>query len=152
MATACASGANSIGEGVDLIRSGRADVVVAGGTEAAITPTAMAAFARMGALSSRNDDPATASRPFDRDRDGFVMGEGAGVLVLESEASRRPARRHRARLGRPATASTCDAHHITAPDPDGTGAVDLHVAGPGRRRPRPRTRSATSTPTAPRRR
>jgi 3-oxoacyl-[acyl-carrier-protein] synthase II len=122
VATACASGANSIGEGVELIRSGRADVVIAGGTEASITPTAMAAFARMGALSGRNDDPATASRPFDRDRDGFVMGEGAGVLVLESEAS--AARRGATVLGWvTGHASTCDAHHITAPSPDGTAAV-----------------------------
>ncbi|HEY4378270.1 MAG TPA: beta-ketoacyl synthase N-terminal-like domain-containing protein, partial [Acidimicrobiales bacterium] len=83
VSTACASGANSIGEASYLIRAGRADVVVAGGAEASITPTAMAAFGRMGALSARNDDPATASRPFDKDRDGFVMGEGAGFLVLE---------------------------------------------------------------------
>ncbi|MCU1358154.1 MAG: 3-oxoacyl-ACP synthase [Acidimicrobiales bacterium] len=122
VSTACASGANSIGEGVELIRSGRVDVVVAGGAEASITPTAMAAFARMGALSRRVDDPATASRPFDRGRDGFVMGEGAGILVLESadHAERRGARP----LGRVAGhAATCDAHHITAPDPDGNAAV-----------------------------
>ena len=122
VATACASGANAIGDGAELIRSGRADVVVAGGAEASITPTAMAAFARMGALSSRNDDPAAASRPFDRDRDGFVMGEGAGVVVLESAA-------HAARRGAPVLGwlagygATCDAHHITAPDPDGGAAV-----------------------------
>ncbi|HEX2577249.1 MAG TPA: beta-ketoacyl synthase N-terminal-like domain-containing protein, partial [Aquihabitans sp.] len=77
VATACASGVDSIGQAGDLIRAGRVDVAVTGGTEASITPTAMAAFARMGALSTRNDDPAAASRPFDRDRDGFVMGEGA---------------------------------------------------------------------------
>ncbi|MGN6693578.1 MAG: beta-ketoacyl-ACP synthase II [Aquihabitans sp.] len=122
VATACASGADSIGAGLDLIRSGRADVVVAGGTEAAITPTAMGAFARMGALSSRNDDPATASRPFDRDRDGFVMGEGAGVVVLE--AASHAFDRGATVLGEIAgSGSTCDAHHITAPDPDGSGAV-----------------------------
>ncbi|MCU1498924.1 MAG: 3-oxoacyl-ACP synthase [Acidimicrobiales bacterium] len=122
VATACASAADSIGQGADLIRSGRADVVVAGGTEAAITPTAMAAFSRMGALSGRNDDPAAASRPFDKDRDGFVMGEGAGVVVLESAAH--AARRGAAVLGELAGyGSTCDAHHITAPDPDGAGAI-----------------------------
>jgi 3-oxoacyl-[acyl-carrier-protein] synthase II len=122
VATACASGANSIGEAVELIRSGRADVVVAGGTEASITPTAMAAFARMGALSTRNDEPGAASRPFDTDRDGFVMGEGAGILVLES-ASHAEAR-GAAVLGWVAGhASTCDAHHITAPSPDGSAAV-----------------------------
>jgi len=122
LATACASGADGIGAGLDLIRSGRADVVVAGGAEAAITPTAMAAFARMGALSTRNDDPGAASRPFDRDRDGFVMGEGAGVLVLE--AADHAAERGATVLGEVAGyGSTCDAHHITAPDPDGAGAV-----------------------------
>ena len=122
IATACASGASSIAAGVELIRSGRADVVVAGGTEAAITPTALAAFARMAALSTRNDDPAKASRPFDRDRDGFVMGEGAGILVLESEA-------HAADRGAPTLGvlaghgASCDAHHITSPSPDGAGAI-----------------------------
>ncbi|WP_426571510.1 beta-ketoacyl-ACP synthase II [Aquihabitans sp. McL0605] len=122
ISTACASGANSIGEGVELIRSGRADVVIVGGTEASITPTSMAAFARMGALSGRNDDPAAASRPFDRERDGFVMGEGAGILVLESEAV--ATRRGATILGWVVGhASTCDAHHITAPSPDGTAAV-----------------------------
>jgi 3-oxoacyl-[acyl-carrier-protein] synthase II len=122
VATACASGADGIGVALDLIRSGRADVVVAGGAEAAITPTAMAAFARMGALSTRNDDPAAASRPFDRDRDGFVMGEGAGVVVLE--AAEHAAARGATVLGEVAGyGSTCDAHHITAPDPDGAGAV-----------------------------
>ncbi len=122
IATACASGANSIGEAADMIRAGRADVVVAGGVEAAITPTAMAAFARMGALSSRNDDPAAASRPFDRARDGFVMGEGGGVVVLESAAH--AARRGATVLGEVAGyGATCDAHHITAPDADGAGAI-----------------------------
>jgi 3-oxoacyl-[acyl-carrier-protein] synthase II len=123
VSTACASGANSIGEGAAMIRSGRADVVVAGGTESAITPTAMAAFARMGALSTRNDDPAAASRPFDADRDGFVMGEGAGVLVLESAAHAKA--RSATVLGELAGyGATCDAHHITAPDASGVAAVD----------------------------
>ncbi len=122
VATACASGTNSIGEAADMIRAGRVDVVVAGGTEAAITPTAMAAFARMAALSTRNDDPTAASRPFDRDRDGFVMGEGAGIVVLES--AEHAARRGATVLGEVAGyASTCDAHHITAPQPDGEGAI-----------------------------
>ncbi|MEO6628017.1 MAG: beta-ketoacyl-ACP synthase II [Aquihabitans sp.] len=122
VSTACASGANSIGEAAAMIRAGRADVVVAGGTEAAITPTAMAAFARMGALSGRHHDPATASRPFDRDRDGFVMGEGAGIVVLESEAH--ATRRGAEVLGELAGyGATCDAHHLTAPDPDGLGAT-----------------------------
>ncbi len=122
VATACASGVDSIGTAADMIRAGRADVVVAGGSEASITPTAMAAFARMGALSSRNDDPAGASRPFDRARDGFVMGEGAGIMVLES--AEHAARRGATVLGELAGyGSTCDAHHITAPDPDGAGAI-----------------------------
>ena len=122
VATACASGVDSIGTAADMIRAGRADVVVAGGSEASITPTAMAAFARMGALSSRNDDPAGASRPFDRARDGFVMGEGAGIVVLES--AEHAARRGATVLGELAGyGSTCDAHHITAPDPDGAGAI-----------------------------
>jgi 3-oxoacyl-[acyl-carrier-protein] synthase II len=122
ISTACASGANAIGEARRMIRSGGADVVLAGGTEAAITSTTMAAFARMGALSTRNDDPARASRPFDRDRDGFVMGEGAAFLVLErwEVAERRGA----TILGELAGyGATCDAHHITAPQPDGSGAV-----------------------------
>ena len=122
VATACASGVDSIGTAADMIRAGRADVVVAGGSEASITPTALAAFARMGALSSRNDDPAGASRPFDRARDGFVMGEGAGIMVLES--AEHAARRGATVLGELAGyGSTCDAHHITAPDPDGAGAI-----------------------------
>ena len=122
VSTACASGANSIGIGLDLIRAGRADVVVAGGAESSITPTAMAAFSRMGALSTRNDDPTAASRPFDRDRDGFVMGEGAGILVLESAAHAE--RRGATVLGEVAGyGATADAHHVTAPRPDGAAAV-----------------------------
>jgi 3-oxoacyl-[acyl-carrier-protein] synthase II len=121
VATACATGANAIGEGARLVRDGSADVVVAGGTEACITPVTMAAFARMGALS-KNPDPAAASRPFDADRDGFVMGEGAAFLVLErwDVAVARGA----AVLGEVAGyGMTCDAHHITAPVEDGSGAV-----------------------------
>jgi 3-oxoacyl-[acyl-carrier-protein] synthase II len=122
VATACATGANAIGEAGRLLRDGTADVVVAGATECAITPTAMCAFANMGALSTRADDPGTASRPFDVDRDGFVMGEGAGFLVLEGwdHAHERGARV----LGELAGyGATCDAGHITAPSEDGAGAA-----------------------------
>jgi 3-oxoacyl-[acyl-carrier-protein] synthase II len=121
VSTACATGAHAIGDGARLVRDGMADVVVAGGTEACITPVTMAAFARMGALS-RSDDPASASRPFDDDRDGFVMGEGAAFVVLESyEAA---VARGAVLLGEVAGyGMTCDAHHITAPVEDGSGAV-----------------------------
>ncbi|HKA83278.1 MAG TPA: beta-ketoacyl-ACP synthase II [Acidimicrobiales bacterium] len=121
IATACATGAHAIGEGARLLRDGMADVVVCGGTEASVSPVAMAAFARMGALS-RNPDPAAASRPFDDDRDGFVMGEGAAFVVLEpyDRAVSRGARIHGEVLG---YGLTCDAHHITAPIDDGSGAV-----------------------------
>ena len=97
--SACASGAEAIGYGMDMIRSGRADVVLAGGTEAAIHPLNVAAFAAMRALSTRNDEPERASRPFDKGRDGFVLGEGAGMVVLESaeHAARRGAARLRGR-------------------------------------------------------
>lgn len=123
VATACATGANAIGEASRLLRDGTADVVVAGATECAITPTAMAAFANMGALSKRADDPGTASRPFDVGRDGFVMGEGAGFLVLEEwdHAVGRGARIHGELLG---YGATCDAGHITAPSEDGSGAAE----------------------------
>jgi len=120
--TACAASANAIGEAARLIREGSADVVIAGGSEAAITPVALAAFHRMGALSGRNDDPGRASRPFDVDRDGFVMGEGAGFVVLESWE--RAAARGAVILGEVAGyGRTCDAYHITAPAPGGAGAV-----------------------------
>jgi 3-oxoacyl-[acyl-carrier-protein] synthase II len=120
--TACAAGAHAIGEGMRLIRDGSSDVVIVGGTEAAITPLALAAFHRMGAVSHRSHDPAAASRPFDVDRDGFVMGEGAAILVLESfehaEARGATVKGELIGYGR-----TCDAHHITAPAPGGAGAV-----------------------------
>ena len=120
--SACASGAEAIGYGIDMIRSGRADMVLAGGTEAAIMELNVAAFAVMRALSMRNDEPERASRPFDKGRDGFVLGEGAGVLVLESEAhaAERGARVYAVAAG---AGYSGDAHHIAQPDPDGKGAV-----------------------------
>jgi 3-oxoacyl-[acyl-carrier-protein] synthase II len=120
--TACAAGSHALGEGARLIRDGSADVVVAGGSEASITPVGLAAFHRMGALSGRSDDPARASRPFDAERDGFVMGEGAGFVVLE--AYNRAVARGATILGElGGYGRTCDAHHITAPAPGGAGAV-----------------------------
>ncbi len=120
--SACASGAESVSYGMDMIRNGRADVVVAGGTEAAIHPLPIAGFAAMQALSTRNDDPAVASRPYDTGRDGFVMGEGAAVLVLESEEHAR-ARGATIYAEVVSAGLTSDAHHIAAPDPDGSGAA-----------------------------
>ncbi len=120
--SACASGAEAIGYAMEMIRSGRADVVVAGGTEAAIIPLNIAAFAAMRALSTRNDEPERASRPFDRGRDGFVLGEGAGMVVLESaeHAARRDATVYAIAAG---VGYSADAHHIAQPDPDATGVV-----------------------------
>ena len=120
--SACASGAEAIGYGMEMIRSGRADVVLAGGTEAAIIPLNIAAFAAMRALSTRNDEPERASRPFDRGRDGFVLGEGAGMVVLESaeHAARRGATVHAVAAG---VGYSADAHHIAQPEPDGTGVT-----------------------------
>ena len=119
--SACASGAEAMGFAAEMIRSGRADIVVAGGTEAAIHALPIAGFAAMQALSTRNDDPAGASRPYDTARDGFVLGEGAGIVVLESEehASARGARIYGELAG---CGITSDAHHIAAPDPVGAGA------------------------------
>ena len=120
--TACTSGAQSIADAGRMIQLGLVDVMVTGGVEASIIPFGMAAFGAMRALSCRNDEPERASRPFDADRDGFVMGEGAGILVLESEAHARA--RGAEILGVVAGAGeTCDAYHITAPRPDGSGAV-----------------------------
>ncbi|MBN0044788.1 beta-ketoacyl-ACP synthase II [Streptomyces actuosus] len=118
--SACASGAEAIGYAIEMIRTGRADVVVAGGTEAAIHPLPIAAFGNMMAMSKSNDDPQGASRPFDVDRNGFVLGEGAGVIVLESEehARARGARIYVEAVGQGISA---DAHHITQPEPSGTG-------------------------------
>jgi len=118
--TACASATHTMGEAFHTIVRDDADIILAGGAEAAITQVAVAGFGAMKALSTRNDDPSHASRPFDRDRDGFVMGEGAGVLVFEEleHARRRGARIFAEIKG---FGSTCDAYHITAPDPDGSG-------------------------------
>jgi 3-oxoacyl-[acyl-carrier-protein] synthase II len=118
--TACAASAMAIGNGYDAIQLGRAEVMFCGGSEAGITPLAMAGFAAMRALSRRNDDPAHASRPFDADRDGFVMGEGAAVIVLEEleHARRRDATIYAELAG---YGVTSDAHHMTEPDPAGAG-------------------------------
>ena len=120
--SACASGAEAIGYAIDMIRAGRADVVLAGGTEAAIIPLNVAAFAAMRALSTRNDEPERASRPFDKGRDGFLLGEGAGVVVLESaeHAARRGATVHAVAAG---FGYSSDAHHIAQPEPGGSGLV-----------------------------
>ena len=118
--SACATGTHALGESMHMIRRGDADVMIAGGTEAAITPFAYASFCAMKAMSTRNEDPATACRPFSNGRDGFIMGEGAGVLVLESleHARKRGARIYCELAG---YAATADAHHITMPDPEGKG-------------------------------
>ena len=120
--SACASGAHAIGEAFRMLQLGSADVMVAGGAEAAVTPMTVAGFASMKALSRRNDSPARASRPFDRDRDGFVLGEGAGILVMETleHAEARGARLYAEMAGYGLSA---DAYHMTAPDPEGEGAA-----------------------------
>lgn len=120
--SACASGTNAVGDAFNLIQRGSADIVVTGGTEASITPLGFAGFCSMKAMSTRNDEPTKASRPFDRDRDGFVMGEGSVILILESleHAQKRGAKIYAEVLGYGASA---DAHHITAPAPEGEGAA-----------------------------
>ena len=123
VATACAAGSNAIGDAYRLIQMGLADVMVAGGAESAITPLGVAGFASAKALSFRNDDPSTASRPFDAERNGFVIGEGAGVIVLESleHAKARGAQILAEVVG---YGMTCDAHHITSPTPGGVGGAE----------------------------
>lgn len=133
LVSACASGAEAIGYAVDMIRAGRADVVVAGGTEAATHPLPMATFAKMQALSTRNDDPAGASRPYDVTRDGFVLGEGSGIVVLESEehAKARGARIYAEISG---VGLSADAYDVAPPDPSGEGqerAMRLALADAG---------------------
>ncbi|MDB9414529.1 beta-ketoacyl-ACP synthase II [Microcystis aeruginosa] len=120
--TACAAGSNAIGDAFRLVQRGFAKAMICGGTEAAVTPLGLAGFASAKALSTRNDDPTRASRPFDKDRDGFVMGEGAGILIIEEleTALARGARIYAEMIG---YGLTCDAYHMTAPVPDGRGAT-----------------------------
>ena len=120
--SACSTGVHSIGEGLELIRHGRADAVIAGGSEAALCTLGLASFDAMRALSTRNDEPERASRPFDRDRDGFVMSDGAGIVVLEERE--RALERGATILGEIAGwGMSGDAHHVTSPAPEGEGAV-----------------------------
>jgi len=120
--SACASGSHAIGEAFCNIVCGRSDIMITGGTEAALTPVGLASFCAARSLSTRNDEPEAASRPFDKDRDGFVLSEGAGILVLEEEshAKKRGANIYAELLG---YAATDDGHHITAPMPNGEGAA-----------------------------
>jgi 3-oxoacyl-[acyl-carrier-protein] synthase II len=120
--TACAAGSNAIGDAFRMVQQGYAQAMICGGTESAVTPLAVAGFASARALSTRNDDPSQASRPFDRDRDGFVIGEGCGILILESleHALSRGARIYAEISG---YGMTCDAYHMTAPVPGGAGAA-----------------------------
>ncbi len=120
--SACATGAHSIGEGFHCLQRGECDVMIVGGTESAITPLGVAGFVAARALSRRNDEPQKASRPFDRDRDGFVMGEGAGVLILERESTAR-SRNARIYAFLEGVGYSSDAYHPTAPCPDGAGAA-----------------------------
>jgi len=131
--TACAAATDAIGQAMRLIRDGYADMVFAGGSEASIVRMCMSSFINIQALSTRNDEPEKASRPFDRDRDGFVMAEGAGILVLEEyEAAKARGAKIYAELA--GAGQTCDAHHLTAPDPEGRGvarAMSLAMADAG---------------------
>jgi len=122
VSTACAAGSNAIGDSFRLLQLGKADAMICGGAEASITPLGVAGFASAKALSFRNDSPQTASRPFDAERDGFVIGEGSGILILETleHAKNRGARIYAEIVG---YGTTCDAHHITSPSPGGTGGA-----------------------------
>ena len=133
LVTACAAGTDALGTAMRWIREGQADLVFAGGSEASITRLGLAAFAMVQALSTRNDEPERASRPFDKGRDGFVMSEGAGILVLEDyeKARSRGARIYCELVG---FGNTCDAHHLTSPDPEGIGvarAMKIAIADAG---------------------
>ncbi len=130
--SACATGTYAIGEAAGLIRTGAAGVVICGGSDAGMHPLALAAFGNMQAVSRRNDEPQRASRPFDADRDGFVLGEGAGVLVLENlaQARKRGARIYAEVVG---FGASTDAFHITSPDEEGAGAAPVDGAGTERR-------------------
>jgi 3-oxoacyl-[acyl-carrier-protein] synthase II len=127
VATACAAGAHAIGDAVNIIKRGAADAMIAGGVESVITPTCIAGFNAMKALSTRNDDPQKASRPFDRDRDGFVVGEGSGILILETleAALERGAKIYAEIIG---YGMSGDAYHMTSPPPDGEGAARCMAA------------------------
>ncbi|MQA94836.1 MAG: beta-ketoacyl-ACP synthase II [Streptosporangiales bacterium] len=147
--SACSSGSEAIGYGIDMIRSGRADVVIAGGTEAALHPLNLAAFASMRALSTRNDEPERASRPFDKNRDGFVMGEGAGIVILERAeyAAARGATVYAVAAG---VGYSSDAFDLVAPDPNGGAAAARHALADAGLEPsdiRHVNAHATSTPT-----
>jgi 3-oxoacyl-[acyl-carrier-protein] synthase II len=122
VATACATGNHAIGDAMRIIQYGDADVMVCGGTEGAVTPMGIGGFCALKSLSTRNDEPTRASRPFDRDRDGFVMGEGAGIVVLE-EAERAQKRGAKIYCEMAGFGMSGDAYHITAPDPSGDGCV-----------------------------
>ncbi len=125
--SACATSTNAIGEAFDLIRLGKSDIILAGGSEAVIIEAGVGGFNAMKAMSERNDDPKTASRPYDKDRDGFVIGEAAGILVLE-ELEHAVARNAKIYCEIAGTGATADAYHITAPHPDGLGAQNVMLA------------------------
>jgi 3-oxoacyl-[acyl-carrier-protein] synthase II len=127
IATACAAGAHGVGDSCNVIRSGRADAMITGGVEAVVNPTCIAGFNAMKALSTRNDEPEKASRPFERDRDGFVVGEGSGILIVEelNHALKRGAHIYAEVIG---YGMSGDGHHMTAPPPDGSGAVRCMAA------------------------